>query len=95
MLLLEREETWQLKSRATWLESGDENTKFFHAFAKCRKAANIVWRLEDEQGISHDTFYGMATLGVNHFKKLFKAPTHTTLVEIIRTAQMFLSFVGP
>ena len=95
MLLLEREETWRLKSRATWLESGDKNTKFFHAFAKGRKAANTVWILVDDLGNTQDTFDGMASLGVEHFKKLFKAPTHTTLVEIIRTAQMFLSFVGP
>ena len=71
MLLLEREEMWRLKSRATWLESGDDNTKFFHAFAKGRKATNIVWRLGDEQGNSHDTFDGMASPGVEHFKKLF------------------------
>ena len=29
-LLLEREETWRLKSRAIWLECRDDNTIFFH-----------------------------------------------------------------
>ena len=29
ILLLEREETWRLKSWATWLECGDDNTQFF------------------------------------------------------------------
>jgi hypothetical protein len=33
-LLEEREVAWRLKSRATWLANGDENTKFFHAYAK-------------------------------------------------------------
>ena len=33
-LLLDQEETWRLKSRAIWLACGDENTKFFHAYAK-------------------------------------------------------------
>ena len=65
MLLLEREEMWRLKSRATWLESGDKNTKFFHAFAKGRKAANTIWRLVDDLGNTQDTFDGMASLGLN------------------------------
>ena len=30
-ILLEKEETWRLKSRALWLACGDENTKKFHA----------------------------------------------------------------
>ena len=36
-LLMEQEEVWRLKSMAIWLESRDDNTKFFQAFAKGRK----------------------------------------------------------
>lgn len=42
-LLKEKEETWRLKSRAIWLESGDENTKFFQSFAKGRRCAKIPY----------------------------------------------------
>ena len=28
-LLIQKEETWRLKSRAIWLEAADNNTKFF------------------------------------------------------------------
>jgi hypothetical protein len=47
-LLEEREAEWRLKSRAIWLEKGDENTKFFQAFAKGRKMANTIWSLNDQ-----------------------------------------------
>ena len=49
-LLCEKEESWRLKSRALWLECGDNNTKNFHAFAKGRKAVNTIWSLRDEDG---------------------------------------------
>jgi hypothetical protein len=36
-LLLEKEKEWRLKSKALWLQAGDDNTKFFHRYANCRK----------------------------------------------------------
>lgn len=32
----------RLKSKAIWLQAGDDNTKFFHNFAKGRKVANTI-----------------------------------------------------
>ena len=49
-LLLEREETWRLKSRAIWLECREDNTIFFHAYAKGRKVVNTIWSLVDDKG---------------------------------------------
>ena len=50
-LLMDKEESWRLKSRATWLACGEDNTKNFHAYARGRKAANTIWSLRDGQGI--------------------------------------------
>jgi len=91
-LLLEKEEAWRLKSRATWLKSGDENSKFFHAYARGRKAANTIWCLKDEAGIEHLDFEGKARCGVNHFEALFRAPAQASIAEVIRLAQMFPRF---
>ena len=87
--MLEREEAWRLKSRAIWLESGDENTKFFHAYARGRKAANTIWCLKDEAGLEHFGFEGKARCGVTHFESLFRAPAQASIAEVIRVAQLF------
>ena len=92
-LLLEREEAWRLKSRAIWLECGDDNTKFFHAYARGRKVANTIWSLQDEEGSTHVSFEDKTRCGVNHFQQLFKAPQQATIKEVIRVAQMFPRFV--
>ena len=47
-LLMEKEETWRLKSRVIWMECGDDNTKLFHAYSKGRKATNTIWSLTDD-----------------------------------------------
>ena len=73
-LLLEKEETWQLKSRALWLACGDENTICFHAYAKGRKALNTIWCLEDDRGRRRESFEELAKTGVEHLQNLFKAP---------------------
>jgi len=93
-LLQEKEETWRLKSRAVWLESGDENTKFFQAYAKGRKCANTIWKLEDLDGRVENSFEGMAKIGVSHFQNLFKANSQATIEEVVRLAQMFPGFVN-
>eukprot|EP00253_Pinus_taeda_P003525 PITA_03525 len=49
-ILLDREEEWRLKSRAIWLLAGDENTKFFHNFAKVKRTMNTIWNIKDEEG---------------------------------------------
>jgi len=94
ILLKEKEETWRLKSRAIWLKSGDENTKFYHAYAKGRKNANTIWKLEDSEGREENTFEGMARIGVSHFQNLFKANNQASIEEVVRLAQLFPGFVN-
>ena len=82
-----------MKSRATWLEFGDDNTKFFQAYARGRKDANTVWILLDDRGMIHYTFNGMARTWVEHFENMFKSPPHESIAKVIRIAQLFPRFV--
>jgi hypothetical protein len=92
-LLADQEATWRLKSRAIWLENGDENTKFFQAYAKGRKEANTIWSLKDQEGRSVTSFEGLANMGKIHFQSLFKVDRRVNITDIIRLALYFPSFV--
>lgn len=41
---------WMMKSRLTWLRSGDQNTKFFHVVTKNRRVHNRIKSLIDDEG---------------------------------------------
>eukprot|EP00253_Pinus_taeda_P017096 PITA_17096 len=84
---------WRLKSRAIWLKAGDENTNFFHNYAKGIKSANTIWSLKDEEGREVSTFLGLSGLGQRHFQRLFSDSGLSTIAEVIRTAQCFPRFV--
>jgi hypothetical protein len=43
-ILVDREKEWRIKSRAIWLQEGDENTKNFHRYATNRKNINSFGR---------------------------------------------------
>jgi hypothetical protein len=92
-IMADQEATWRLKSRAIWLENGDENTKFFHAFAKGRKVANTIWSLKDQEDRSVTSFEGLANMGKRHFQSLFKADGRENIADIIKMALYFPSFV--
>jgi len=92
-LLEEKEARWRLKSRAIWLKAGDENTKFFQAYAKGRRMINTIWELESVDGEQICTFEGLAAMGINHFESLFKAQEESSIAEIVRVAGFFPRFV--
>eukprot|EP00253_Pinus_taeda_P033955 PITA_33955 len=92
-ILLAKEKEWRLKSRASWLKAGDENTRFFHNYAKGRKSANTIWSLKDEEGRELKSFSELSGLGTRHFQKIFSDNGESTIAEIIKTAQCFPRFI--
>eukprot|EP00253_Pinus_taeda_P004657 PITA_04657 len=92
-ILLAKEEDWRLKSKAIWLKSGDENTSFFHNYAKGRKYSNTIWSLKDEEGRVVNTFTDLSGLGQRHFQRIFSDSGEATIVEVMRTAQCFPRFL--
>jgi hypothetical protein len=68
------EAKWRQKSRAVWLAKDDENTKFFHNYAKMRKNSNIILDIQKENGEKVYKFNEIAEVGTRHFKNLYQEP---------------------
>jgi len=68
--LLDEEESWRQKCRATWLQKGDRNTKFFHHFATYRKNKKAIWEMKDEPGVTHTGQKDIEAKAVRYFKLL-------------------------
>ena len=49
-VLLKKEIDWKIKSRTSWIDTGDHNTIFFHRFGNYHKILKTIWRLKILQG---------------------------------------------
>ena len=75
------------------MASGDENTKCFHSYAKGQKLNNTIWGLTQGDGQMVNTFEGLASMGITHFKNLFKEKAGSSITEIVKVVGLFPSFV--
>ena len=82
-ILMERQEILRLKSRAIQMECGDDNTKFFQAFAKGRKQQNTIQELRKENNEAANNFEDLAKTGKNYFENIFKEDQQATISEVI------------
>lgn len=48
VLLQQKEVYWKQRPRIQWLKEGDNNTKFFHAYASNRRRRNMIQSLKFE-----------------------------------------------
>jgi hypothetical protein len=65
---LEKEEVeWRQRSRAIWLEVGDNNTKFFHQYVNYRKCINTISEIKNDEGITVSSFQEKAEVGALFF----------------------------
>ncbi len=50
-VLDDEELIWKARAKQRWLLEGDENNKFFHAFANGRKRSNLIGVIEDDGSV--------------------------------------------
>uniref|UniRef100_A0A803Q1S7 Reverse transcriptase domain-containing protein n=1 Tax=Cannabis sativa TaxID=3483 RepID=A0A803Q1S7_CANSA len=72
--LLQRDEIyWQQRSRVTWLQLGDKNTRYFHRMASTRRSTNKILSLQRLDGTwAHDTHSILTTIE-QYFTNLFQS----------------------
>ncbi|KAG7594365.1 Zinc knuckle CX2CX4HX4C [Arabidopsis thaliana x Arabidopsis arenosa] len=80
----EEEIFWKQKSRANWLDEGDENTKYFHASTKQRRAINRIIGLQDHNGTWIESEEGIEQIEVKYFNNLFTATAHDGEFQVLR-----------
>lgn len=49
-LLVHEEAYWKQRAKSFWLQDGDSNSKFFHAFATTRKRISAITKLRKDSG---------------------------------------------
>ena len=76
-----------------WLSVGNENMSFFQNYEKGRKNINTIWGMQTEEGGTEKYFKELYSLGCNHFKSFFKAPTEPSIAEWIRVDQLFPRYI--
>jgi hypothetical protein len=72
-LLREEENRWRLRSRATWLRSGDSNTKFFHKVASFNRNKKYIWSISSEYGGTHCGQEEIKEEAVSHFETVLQS----------------------
>ncbi|XP_021810130.1 uncharacterized protein LOC110753525 [Prunus avium] len=69
--LLDQEDVfWKQKSRVSWLQGGDRNTKFCHITTLVRRRRNRIERLKDNNGDWISSKEGLKALAVEYFHGL-------------------------
>ena len=92
-LLLLQEITWRLKSRALWIEVGDKNTKYFHAYANQRRNINSIWNIQNDEGLTVTSQSEIESAAFKHFKDFYQdTPSDiSTQVEVARLLPRYFS----
>jgi hypothetical protein len=92
-LLREEENRWRLRSRATWLRSGDSNTNFFHKVASFNRNKKYIWSISSEYGGTHCGQEAIKEEAVSHYKQFFKANNRPNLNELSNIASLYPKMV--
>jgi len=91
-ILREQELAWRLRSRATWLKSGDSNTKYFHNLASLNRSKKSIWSIDSEERGTVRGIEEIKAEAVSFFKSQYKASSALNLPDKITTAGLYPTY---
>lgn len=91
----QEEEYWYNKSRVRWLNKGDRNTRFDHAFTKNRRAMNTILSVHDSSGNVVKGNKHIARVATSFYSVLFTSsnPPNITYKHIARVFLILVQLV--
>ncbi|XP_050222506.1 uncharacterized protein LOC126672595 [Mercurialis annua] len=83
---------WRQKSRQTWLQQEDKNTRFFHATTLQRRRRNTISGIFDTSNYWHTDPLEINNVILNHFKQQFTSAQPHQNPEVFNQLPNALSF---
>ena len=74
---------WKQRSRNTYLQEGDCNTKFFHSKASSRYHRNTIEGLFDEEDVWQEDAKKVKHIVLNYYSDLFTSSNPTDFQELL------------
>jgi len=87
--LVVEESKWRKKIRAIWIREGDNNTKFFHNYARYRRITNSIWEINNMEGRKVTSSGYIAEACKSLFFNLLKQLARCPILEIINVIYLF------
>ena len=85
---------WQQRSQVQWLQSGDQNTKFFHGVSTQRKRRNLTKGLRDDNEIWLDNEEVVLGMLIEFYANLFTSSNPCNLEQILEGVQLVVTEDG-
>ena len=82
-LLIKEEKMWKQRSRALWLQKGDQNTQFFHNKASHRYKRNRIEELKNEAGMVCTDEEEISKILIYYYQNLFTSASPSNLEEVL------------
>jgi hypothetical protein len=88
------EEAWRIRSRVTWIKSGDSNTKIFHKMASFNRNRKHVWEIINGNGDTITDQKAIKEEVVNYFKHFYKEKERTNYNDLVRISSLYPRMVN-